>query len=106
MKAFLLDTILFRMKRTAEWRRERAATYPRDQRNVRAACRLDELARGDTDDVSPATWVTLAPYAHSKLLPDAISEAARTVEFHNRPDGLDSFLQIVAEKLSATGGAL
>jgi len=104
----VLETIQFRLGRTADWRRGLAQKYPNDLRNMRAAERLDALAKADGRDVAADTLAALAPYSESPALAEAVSDAARDVEFRLRPAGLNDLIKTIVAKLSAlqTGGAL
>jgi hypothetical protein len=94
-----IEAIQFRIARTADWRRSLAADYPDDDRNGRAATRLDQLAKADPRGVSTETLAALADQMTSRTMPGAISEAARDVEFRRQREGLDEFLQIVLTKI-------
>jgi hypothetical protein len=94
-----MQTIQLRLARSASWRRELAGRY-NDPRNLLAADQLDELAHANLHTVSADTRATITAHADSSRLREAISAAARDVEFRRRPTDFDAFLSIVVEKLS------
>jgi hypothetical protein len=53
-----VDSLIFGLNRTAQWRQKMAAQYPGDPRNVRAADCLLKLA-SDATELSDGTWSQL-----------------------------------------------
>lgn len=80
-------------KRTAEWRRQKAAEHPDDERNAEAAVLLDRLA-ATVEDADP---ISLSRYQHlfTDDDPDVTerqNDALREVGFHRWPKDAEDFL--------------
>ena len=96
-----LDTIRFRLAKTADWRREKATAYQDDPRNISAEKQLRKLAAEDSGGVELSLWSELEPFATSLTLRDAINVASREVGFRTNPKDLSDFLASVVSKLPA-----
>ena len=83
-------------EQTAAWRRKKAAEYPDDLRNIKAAEMLDQLAI-DSAKMTDAQWTELKPYFgwSSQTLRDALIQATKLVGFAHRNRGWESFIRLV-----------
>jgi hypothetical protein len=97
-----LDTIRFRMMKTAEWRRGIVTSYRDDPRNLKAAKQLDKLVGADHNVVAPEIWSALEPFATLPCLREAINTASREVGFRSHPATFSDFLSSIVSKLPAT----
>ena len=96
-----LDYLQIRVGQTAAWRRNLADKFPDDPRNVRAAERLEQLAKADCSAIPPDVTEALRPYLTTAAFRDIVSEISRDVEFRCRPKSFDDFLKLVSQKLAA-----
>jgi hypothetical protein len=96
-----LDSLIFGLNRTAEWRKKMAAKYPLDPRNVRAADCLSQLA-SEAKELSDRDWLQLQPHSGwaNERFREAISDAARAVGFVHKVKDLSSFVKHLLEVLS------
>ena len=96
-----IDSLIFGLNRTAEWRKKMAARYPSDPRNARAAECLAKLAT-DATGLSDGAWLLLQPYSEwaSENWRASISNAARTVGFQKKISDLPSFVGHLVDVLS------
>jgi hypothetical protein len=93
------------LTRTANWRRGMQAKYPPDARNGRAAATLDRMAN-EANDLSDDAWAELESYFNwtSQHWSDAVSEAARLVEFRG-VDTFQAFVKALVRTLSRSSVA-
>jgi hypothetical protein len=96
-----IDSLIFGLNRTAEWRKKMAARYPSDPRNARASECLAKLAT-DATGLSDGAWLLLQPYSGwaSENWRASISNAARTVGFQKKISDLPSFVGHLVDVLS------
>jgi hypothetical protein len=113
MSKFLNETIGNQVEWTAEWRRQKAAQFPNDRRNLQAAEELERLSREidrlkDSDierEISEATdSITNIDDGDAWLsISESVSEGLRSVGFHDSYSTATEFLEwyrdLLTEKL-------
>jgi hypothetical protein len=94
-----IDSIAGILESTSIWRKATAGKWPNDPRNIKAAAMLDALA---SNDLSDERWAELKVHFSwaSKAWRNALSETARSVGFHHRPQDIDSFAAVLVHRLS------
>jgi hypothetical protein len=83
-----VDLIAYKLLKSSDWRTVQAVRFPGDERNVRAAERLAELAATATE-LPDEVWEGLKPYYHwsNEKFGEVISATNRNVVFRNNtPD--------------------
>jgi hypothetical protein len=89
------------ISRTASWRRALQAKYINDPRNSRAAETLARLA-DEAVNLTDEQWAQLAPFYSwvSETWCEAVSQAARHVEFQRNVRTFSAFVQHLISILS------
>jgi hypothetical protein len=90
-----IDSLVFGLNRTAEWRKKMAIRYPSDPRNARAAERLSRLAI-EAAGLSDDAWLKMQPHYGgwaNKRWWEAISQAAQGAGFQPKTKDLQSFVE-------------
>jgi hypothetical protein len=76
----------------ADWRRQKAKEYPKDERNLKAAGIFDHLAKG-ADAIPDDVIVAYAKLADlDEFSSEKLSEALREVGFHTYPLNAEEFV--------------
>jgi hypothetical protein len=96
-----IDSLIFGLNRTAEWRKKMAVRHPSDNRNTRANSFLLKLAN-EAGQLSDEDWRLIQPHYGwaSERFREAVSHTARLVGFQHRITGLHSFVTHLLEVLS------
>jgi hypothetical protein len=96
-----IDSLIFGLSRTRDWRRSTAAKYPSDPRNIRAVECLSSLAN-ESSQLSEADWLRLQKHFGwaSESWREAVSQTARLVGFKHKIKDLPSFVEHLLEVLS------
>jgi hypothetical protein len=96
-----IDSLIFGLSRTRDWRRNTAAKYPSDPRNGRAAECLSKLAN-EACQLSEADWSLLEPHFGwaDECWREAVSQTARLVGFKHKIKDLPSFVKQLLDVLS------
>jgi hypothetical protein len=96
-----IDSLVFGLNRARDWRRNTAAKYPSDGRNIRAADCLSKLAT-EASQLSDDAWSQLQPHYGwaSERFREAISQTARLVGFKHKIKDVPSFVKHLLEVLS------
>lgn len=96
-----VDSLIFGLNRTAQWRKKKAVQFPPDPRNARAADCLLKLAT-DASELSDGAWSQLQPHCGwaNERWREAISQAARQVGFAHKIKDLSSFVKHLLDVLS------
>jgi hypothetical protein len=83
-KQYCVESLSSSIKRTAAWRRSLQTRYPNDNRNGRAAAKLDQLA-GEANDLTDEAWSELQKFYawDSWKWSEAVSQTSRQVGFRN-----------------------
>lgn len=97
-KQLALESLQFRIRRVSEWRRQQAERWPDDNRNERAAVKLDALSRADTDTVTPEQWLVIQPLMKLGNFNELVDDAARAVEFRAKCETLSSFVSLILSR--------
>jgi hypothetical protein len=105
-KSDCINAIFGSLTRTSRWREGMKKKYPSDPRNGRAAETLARLAN-ESCNLSDAEWSALQPHFHwaSEKWSDALSQAARHVEFQRTIKTFPDFVQNLISVLSETSVA-
>jgi hypothetical protein len=92
-KVDCIDSLIFGLNRTGQWRQKMAVKYPSDPRNGRAAESLAELA-SVANKLSDDAWSQLQPHCGWASEPwrEAVSKTARLVGFQHKVKDLPSFV--------------
>jgi hypothetical protein len=99
-----LNTIQQRIASTAAWRRRQCANrFPSDPRNQPAAEQLERLSSEGPGGIKEGTWDAVAAHLKNRIFDDVLSETSREIGFRHRPQNLNAFLVILANKLDARG---
>jgi hypothetical protein len=95
------------LESTSLWRKATAARFPEDDRNAKAAQRLDQLAI-DAAELSEEQWQMLKPFYGwaSTTFRDAVSKTAKSVGFHHRCGNLDYFIAVLVRALLASSSGI
>jgi hypothetical protein len=98
-----IESIARILERTSAWRRSTAAKFPGDERNIKAAEMLDQLAI-DAAKLTDEQFNDLQPFFgwSSPTWRAGLVEAARLVAFAHRSKSFDSFVRAVVRQLPAT----
>lgn len=95
-----------KLEYSAEWRREKAAEYPDDSRNVEAASLLDRLAEQclDTDETRQGEYVTAFVRFYSSTAWDfpefeRFNTYLREIGFHHWPDNPEALCEDILNAL-------
>jgi hypothetical protein len=112
MSEYLMEIIGYQVESTADWRREKARQFRDDDRNLRAAKELDELASGigqipESDSIYAQvverheTFIGLGDDAFSAFerLNEDVSAELRSIGFHGGYESAHSFLEWYSERL-------
>jgi hypothetical protein len=96
------DSIYRSLVRTADWRKNLQTRFPTDPRNGRASETLARLAN-DADGLTEESWSELKPFYSwsSERWSNAVSEAARRVEFQRNIRTFPAFVEDLTHILSA-----
>jgi hypothetical protein len=99
------DSLINEVACTADWRREKAAEYPDDERNNQAAALLDSLAAElDGLEASDALWTKYAECWEGEtggvLIAEDISTFLREVGFSTFPSSGREFLDELLHRLT------
>jgi hypothetical protein len=89
-----VDSIVFGLNKTSEFRARKAKQYPEDPRNARAAETLKKLAN-DATEVTDDLWKLLQLFydPDSTTWRDAICQATKDVGFSNRSRDFQFFIR-------------
>jgi hypothetical protein len=89
-----VDSIIFGLNRTSDFRARKANQYPDDPRNARASESLKKLAK-DADDLSNDEWKLLQLFydPDSATWRDAICQATKNVGFSNKSKSFPFFIR-------------
>ena len=87
-------------EQTSAWRKKKAAEWPDDPRNVKAAEMLDQLAI-DSVNLSDEQWSELQPHFgwNSQIWRGSLIQAAKMVGFAHRNRSFDSFVRLLVTQL-------
>ena len=101
-----IDSIAKVLERTAAWRKAIAVNFPDDNRNIVAAATLEKLAV-DIANLTDEQWSALKPYFGwaSGTWRNGLSQAARSVGFHNRAKDFNFFAKVLVQQLSQSNPA-
>jgi hypothetical protein len=101
-KVDCIDSLIFGLNRTAEWRQKMATKYRSDPRNARAAECLAVLAT-DASELSDNEFSLLKPYCGWASEPwrEAISQTARLVGFQHKIKDMPSFVKTLVGALQS-----
>ncbi len=95
-----MDSLIFGLNRTAEWRKKMAVRHPSDNRNTRANSYLMKLAN-EASQLSDEDFLQLEPYcALNEPWRDCVSKAARHVGFTHKIKDFPSFVEHLLEVLN------
>jgi hypothetical protein len=96
-----IDSLIFGISRTGDWRRSTAFKYPTDLRNARAADCLAKLA-AEASQLTDEEWSQLQPHFGwtSDSWREGISKTARLVGFKHKIKDLPTFVQYLLDVLS------
>ena len=79
-------------EQTADWRRSKAAEYPKDSRNLEAAALLDKLA-ASVETVAPALLDAYGSLRDDYMDSEQHSEMFRQIGFHSWPETAEDFVK-------------
>jgi hypothetical protein len=101
-----IDSLIFGLNRTAEWRKKMAVRHPSDNRNTRANSYLLKLAN-EASQLNDEDWRLLQSHYGwaSERFREAVSQTARLVAFQHKIKDLQSFVAHLIDVLSQTGVA-
>jgi hypothetical protein len=80
------------LRKTANWRLSTAKRYPGDDRNIKSAERLSEIAEQATE-ISDYIWEGLKPHFHwsDERFAEAVSQTSRNVVFRHDIKNFDAY---------------
>jgi hypothetical protein len=95
-----IESIARILESTSAWRRKKAAEWPADQRNEKAAEMLDQLAK-DCASLTDEHWNEFTPHFgwSSQNWREAVVQAAKMVGFAHRGKTFESFVRTVVRQL-------
>lgn len=96
-----IDSLIFGISRTGDWRRSTACKFPTDFRNIRAAECLAKLAT-EASQLNESEWLLLQPHFGwaSESWREAVSQTARLVGFRHKIKDLPSFVTHLLDVLT------
>ncbi len=105
-KTDCIDSLIFGISRTGDWRRTLANRFPTDLRNLRAADCLATLTT-EASQLSDKDWSKLQPHFGwaNERWREAISQTARLVGFKFKIKDLPSFVKHLLDVLSQSVAA-
>ena len=86
------DFVARSVRKTADWRRSNTKRWPGDDRNMKAADRLNEIA-DEATELSDYIWEGLKPYFHwsDEQFAEAVSQTSRNVVFRHDIKNFDAY---------------
>jgi hypothetical protein len=97
-----LNTELLKVEflNTAEWRRQKAAEYPDDKRNLEAADLLERLAE-TVDQVEPALLQAYVELWEDAPEAEALSDMLREIGFYTAPKTATEFVAAFISRMTS-----
>ena len=88
------------LEQTSAWRKKKAAEWPDDVRNGKAAEMLDQLAI-DSANLTDEQWAELKPHFgwSSQTWRGGLIQAAKLVGFAHRNRSFESFVKLIVRQL-------
>lgn len=102
-KTHCVDSLVFSLTRSAQWRQRTAVYFPDDPRNPRAASALEALA-SEAAQLTDAQWELLKPHflgLTEGRWRDGVTHQAKKVGFVHRATTLSNFVSSLADAFNA-----